>query len=132
MENRFINRVRIFAPLSSSDLIEYAVKNNCLLVAVNAEKILHATDQTRDIINRNVGYPDGVGAVLSLKKKGIQNAIKIPGCELWLDLIREHYTDKSFYLVGGMSEVIEDTVMQLRSEFTGIQILNYLNGYFKD
>jgi UDP-N-acetyl-D-mannosaminouronate:lipid I N-acetyl-D-mannosaminouronosyltransferase len=132
MEYRLVNRVRVFAPSSSSDLVDYAFKNKSLLVAVNAEKILHATDQIRDIINRNVGYPDGVGAVLALKKKGIQNVIKIAGCELWLDLVREHYADKSFYLVGGKSEVIKDTVMQLRSEFSGIQILNYRNGYFKD
>jgi UDP-N-acetyl-D-mannosaminouronate:lipid I N-acetyl-D-mannosaminouronosyltransferase len=132
MEYRLVNRVRVFAPSSSSDLVEYAFKNKSLLVAVNAEKILHATDQIRDIINHNVGYPDGVGAVLALKKKGIQNVIKIAGCELWLDLVRKHYGDKSFYLVGGKSEVIEDTVMQLRSEFSGIQILNYRNGYFKD
>jgi UDP-N-acetyl-D-mannosaminouronate:lipid I N-acetyl-D-mannosaminouronosyltransferase len=132
MEFRHINGVKVYAPSCRTELIDYAFTNKCIIVAVNAEKLIHASNQLRHIINRNVSYPDGVGAVLALKKKGIQNVIKIPGCELWLDLIREHYSDKSFYLVGGKSEVIEDTVMQLRNEFSGIQILNYRNGYFKD
>lgn len=132
MEFRYINGVKVYAPSYRTELIDYAFANKSIIVAVNAEKLIHASNQIRHILNRNVGYPDGVGAVLALKKKGIQNVIKIPGCELWLDLIREHYSDKSFYLVGGKSEVIEDTVMQLRSEFSGIQILNYRNGYFKD
>ena len=132
MEFRHINGVKVYAPSYRTELIDYAFANKCIIVAVNAEKLIHASNQIRLIINRHVGYPDGVGTVLALKKKGIQNVIKIPGCELWLDLIRQHYSDKTFYLVGGKSEVIEDTVMQLRSEFSGIQILNYRNGYFKD
>lgn len=33
------------------------------------EKILHATGETRKIINNNIGYADGIGAVMALKKK---------------------------------------------------------------
>lgn len=131
MDSDKLNGVRVFAPTSRQALIEYAFQNRSLLVAVNAEKLLHATDQTRSIINRNVGYPDGLGAVMGLKKKGLRHVVKIPGCELWLDIIRRHYQDKSFYLVGGKDTVIGQTVAQLKAEFPGIRILGHRNGYLK-
>ena len=102
------------------------------MIAINAEKILHATEQTRSIINRNVGYCDGIGAVMALKKHGCKNVVKIPGCELWLKIIVSLYrNNKTFYLVGGKQEVIEATVKKLREEFKGIQIVNYRNGYIQ-
>jgi len=132
MESKFINGVRIYAPASRQSLIDYAFSNHSILVAVNAEKILHATEKTRSIINRNLGYPDGIGAVLGLQKKGLHKVIKIPGCELWLDIVRTYYQDKSFYLIGGTDSVIETTVYRLQEEFTGIRIVNYRNGYLNN
>ncbi|TKG10171.1 WecB/TagA/CpsF family glycosyltransferase [Vibrio sp. F13] len=126
-----INGIKIYAPSSRQCLIDYAIENHVLLVAVNAEKILHATVESRNIINRNIGYPDGFGATLALKKLGLTDVVKIPGCELWLDIIRAYYTDKSFYLVGGKAPVIEQTVVQLKDEFQGINIVNFRDGYLK-
>ena len=112
-------------------VVDFAVDNKRILVAVNAEKILHATDQSRAIINRNLGYPDGIGAVWALHKKGYKEVVKIPGCELWLDIVAKYHKTKSFYLVGGKDEVINATVVKLKSEFDGIIICNYRNGYVK-
>ncbi len=98
---------------------------------MNAEKILHADEATRKIINENIGYADGIGAVMALKKKGIQSPVKIPGCELWHDIVRSKHTESSFYLVGGKQAVIEKTVAQLKTEFPDINILGYRNGYIK-
>ena len=131
MQYKIINGVQTYAPASRKDLIEYAGEGNKILIAVNAEKILHATEDSRNIINRNLGYPDGIGAVMALKKKGIKEVSKIPGCELWLDIIAAFYKEKSFYLVGGKEEVVQETVMKLRADFTGINILNFRNGYIK-
>jgi len=132
MESRLINGVQVYAPPSRRALIDYAFANGSLLVAVNAEKILHATEQSRDIINRNIGYPDGFGAILGLRRKGVRGAAKIPGCELWLDIIRAHYADKSFYLIGGRDPAIQATVASLKREFPGIRIAAYRNGYLAD
>jgi len=66
-----------------------------------------------------------------LKKKGIKNAVKLPGVEIWLELINTYYKTKSFYLIGGEQEVIEATVSRLKSEFKGITISNFRNGYIK-
>jgi len=125
------NGLKIYAPKSREALIEYAIKHQKILVAINAEKILHATDESRDIINRNLGYPDGIGAVWALKNKGAKEVVKIPGCEFWLDIIKKHYKEKSFYLVGGKQAVIENTVIKLKSQFEGIHICNFRNGYIK-
>ena len=131
MFSEVVNGVKVYAPISREALIEYSIKQQKILVAINAEKILHATDESRDIINRNIGYPDGIGAVWALKKKGIRGVVKIPGCELWLDIIKKHYKAKSFYLVGGKQAVIENTVIKLKAQFEGIHICNFRNGYIK-
>lgn len=127
-----VNGVKIH-PFSTFDsLLEYVNGRKGILVAINAEKILHATDQTRSIINRNIGYCDGVGAVMALKKRGYNDVVKIPGCELWLKIIASLYKEgKTFYLVGGKQEVIEQTIDKLKTDFPGIQIVAYRNGYIK-
>ena len=131
MFSKVVNGVKVYAPKSREALIEYSIKHQKILVAINAEKILHATDESRDIINRNLGYPDGIGAAWALKKKGIKEVVKIPGCELWLNIIKKHYKAKSFYLVGGKQAVIESTVIKLKAQFEGINICNFRNGYIK-
>lgn len=127
-----INGVNINPFQSFEELLDYVSGRKGILVAINAEKILHATDQTRDIINRNIGYCDGIGAVMALKKHGYKNVVKIPGCELWLKIIASTYkTGKTFYLVGSKQEVIEATVNRLKIDYPGIKIINYRNGYIK-
>ncbi len=131
MKSSLLNGVKTYAPKSREELMCYAMKHHKIMIAVNAEKILHATDESRHIINRNLGYPDGMGAIWALRKKGVKNVIKIPGCELWLDIIKQNYKSKTFYLIGGKQEVINQTVLNLKTEYPGIKILNYRNGYIK-
>lgn len=127
-----LNGVKVHPFTSHDELLAYVSQKKGILVAINAEKILHATEQTRSIINRNIGYCDGIGAVMALKKRGYNDVIKIPGCELWLKIISMTYQQgKSFYLVGGKQEVIEQTVAKLKVDFPGIQIANFRNGYIK-
>ena len=82
-----LNGVKVHPFSSREELLDYVDQKKGILVAINAEKILHATSETRSIINRNIGYCDGYGAVMALKQKGYKDVVKIPGCELWLDLI---------------------------------------------
>ena len=127
-----VNGVIINPFQSFEELMDYVSGRKGILVAINAEKILHATDQTRDIINRNIGYCDGIGAVMALKKHGCKFVVKIPGCELWLKIIDSTYKQgNTFYLVGSKQEVIDATVSKLKTEFPGINIVNYRNGYIK-
>lgn len=132
MNSTLLNNLKTYNFSSRQALIEYAFIEKKNLIGINAEKILHADDQLRELINNNIGFSDGVGAVWALKKKGFKDAVKIPGCELWLDIIRSSYCDKSFYLIGGSQEVIENTVAKLKNEFPGIKISNFRNGYILD
>ena len=101
-------------------------------MAVNAEKILNATDQTRDIINSNIAYCDGSGAVLAARQKGALSANKIAGCELWLKIIGRYHSQKSFYIIGASPEVNAATVSKLRDEFPDINIVGYRDGFLND
>lgn len=131
MNKKIINGLFVFGFRSRVELIQYVDQEKKSLIAINAEKILHATDQTRELINKNIGYADGIGAVWALKKKGFKEAVKIPGCELWLDIVRHFYQTKSFYLVGAKEEVINQTIEKLRIDFPGINITGFRNGYIK-
>ena len=112
----------MFPFASEQELIDYVERRPGILVAVNAEKIIHADDELRGLINRNIGYCDGAGAVKGLRKKGHGDVSKIAGCELWLKIIERMYRERTFYLVGGRQEVIDQTVEKLRSQFDGIRI----------
>ena len=131
-EGVLINNVNIYPFTSQQELIQYVDEHKGILVAINAEKILHATQQTRDIINQNIGYCDGAGAVMALKRKGFSNACKIAGCDLWLEIVNTFHDTKSFYLVGGKQDVIEETEQKLTKEYSGINILGIRNGYFSN
>ncbi len=127
-----VNGVKIYPFMSFRELLNHVDEHKGILVAINAEKILHATEQTRNIINRNIGYCDGAGAVMALNKKGYYDVIKIPGCVLWLRIVASLVPKKrSFYLVGGKQEVIDATVEKLQSEYKDINIVGYRNGYIK-
>lgn len=132
MKSVFINGVRTFGPDSFEELIAYAEKKPIILVAVNAEKIYHATKLTRKIINNNLGYPDGIGAVYALRKKGIPQNKRMPGCDLWLEIIRKNHSVKTFYFVGSKPEIITATVEKLKKKYPKINILGHRDGYIKD
>ena len=131
MDKVVLNGVEVYPFISENQLLDFVDEHKGILVAINAEKILHATDQTRDIINRNIGYCDGAGAQLAVRQKGYKDAAKLPGCELWLKIVARFHKDRTFYLVGSKPQVIEETVAKLRQEYPGINIIGYRDGYLK-
>ena len=126
-----LNGMKVFPFNSPKQLLEYVDSHKGILVAVNAEKVTKATDETRAIVNNNMGYADGAGVVVAMHKNGYPDAVRIAGCDLWLEIIRESVRKKTFYLIGGRQAVIDDTVRMLRQDFEGIQIVGYRNGYLK-
>lgn len=132
MKQVMLNGVGVYPFRSDKEILDFVSKRKGVLVAINALKILNATEETRQLINRNIGYCDGVGAKLALRKKGEKDVVKIPGCELWLKIVAAFYRKKTFYLVGGKQKVIEKCVAKLKVDFPGINIVGYRNGYLKD
>ena len=131
IEKVALRGVEIYPFSSVEEIINFADENKGILVAVNAEKILNANEITRPIINNNIGYCDGSGAVLGVKQKGCENACKIAGCELWLHIIARFHSQKSFYLIGAKPQVIEEVVTKLKVEYPDINIVGYRDGYIR-
>lgn len=127
-----LNGMKVFPFTSPKELLAYVDSHKGILVAVNAEKVTKATDETRAIVNNNIGYADGAGVVVAMHKLGHPDAVRIAGCDLWLDIIRESFKEKNYYLIGGKQEVIEDTISKLRKDFDGINIVGYRNGYINN
>ncbi|MDR0606123.1 MAG: WecB/TagA/CpsF family glycosyltransferase [Bacteroidales bacterium] len=132
MKKISVNGIDIYPFSDKSEVIRFVNDNEKgILIAINAEKILHSTEDMRKIINRSIGYCDGIGAVMALQKKGYKNVRKIPGCELWIDIVKAFYKQKTFYLIGGQQGIIESTVTKLKYTFEGINIIGYRNGYIE-
>jgi UDP-N-acetyl-D-mannosaminouronate:lipid I N-acetyl-D-mannosaminouronosyltransferase len=124
-----VNGVNIFIFENIEGLLSFINGKKTLLIAINAGKIHKATNDTRKLINNNIGYIDGVGALYAVRKKGYSQGVIITGCDLWLEIVKKQYADKSFYLIGAKQEVIEKAAGKLRIDFPGINIKNYRNGY---
>ena len=129
MKKVSIKGIELYPFTSRRQITEFINEHFGILVAINAEKILNQTEETRSIINRNIGYCDGAGPLMLLRKMGYKDAIKVAGCELWLSLIEQYYKEKTFYLVGAKQSIIEEAVAKLKKQFDGIHIIGYRNGY---
>jgi len=126
-----IKDIEVYAFQDRAEFLSYIIDKHKILIAMNAEKILKEEPKLKIIINNNIAYPDGVGAVMALKQKGL-DSVKIPGAEFWLDIIGRLYKEKSFYLLGASQEVIEKTVKKLKSEYQNINIVGFRNGFLKE
>ncbi len=126
-----VRSTEIYAFPNREVFLDYIQNEKKILIAINAEKILKEDTRLHRIINDNIGYPDGAGAVMALKQKGL-NAVKIPGAEFWLDIVKRFHKEKNFYLLGSSQEVIEDTVTKLKNDYPAISIIGYRNGFLKD
>tara|TARA_Y100000022_G_scaffold162586_1_gene145998 strand:+ start:483 stop:1187 length:705 start_codon:yes stop_codon:yes gene_type:complete len=124
-----INGLKIYSFKSSDDLIDLIGYEKKILIAINAEKIMNSDVEQKSMINENLGYCDGIGAVIALKKMGLIS-VQIPGFHLWLEIISKYYNQKSFYFVGGRQEVIDLTIKKIYKMYPTINIKNFRNGYF--
>jgi len=130
MNFHIIKDYKINAFTSKSIFLDEIKDSKKILIAMNAEKIMKNDEKLKKIINNNIGYTDGFGAVLALKAKGIKT-IKLPGSELWLDIIQRFKGNKTFYFMGSTDKVIENTVRQLKDKYPQIKIIGYRDGFLK-
>ena len=105
-------------------------------IAINPEKILLArkSKQIYAVLKEaDICYLDGIGVVLYVRKKLNNTFIRrIPGCDLWENLMRESPKySKSVLLVGAREEVLQKTVDKLKSKYN-TNIIGSINGYFND
>lgn len=122
-----IGGFRTYAVATGDELLS-RLRGPTILVALNAEKVANADEHIRRIANRHVGYPDGIGVVLALRRHGLRSA-RVAGSDLWLAVVRRFAAGGRFYLLGSTDDVISATVARLRHEFPGIDIAGYRHGY---
>ena len=132
MEKSCLRGVDVYPFRSADEIIDFADRRKGILVAINAEKVMFATDDTRRIINNNIGYCDGSGPVLALRQKGFKDVCKVAGCDLWLNIVDRFHSVKSFYIVGASEDVNACVVEKLRTEYPGIRIAGRRNSFFSD
>ena len=113
-------------------LMSYALKTKGILLALNTEKIYSQNPLIKKLAQKEIGYPDGIGAVWACKRKGFMDARKIPGSELWLDIIRFSEGKKSIYIIGSTQNVIDATVLKLKKQFPKINIVGFRNGFLQE
>lgn len=126
----YIAGLRVYAFDSIASLLDDVADRAVALIAVNAEKLASPPAELRELVNTNLGYPDGVGTVLAMRRKGLR-ARRLAGSDLWLDLARQFAGFRRFYLLGGTDEVVRETARRLRREFPQIEIVGLRNGYMR-
>ncbi len=131
MKSAYLNGLRTFAFESREALVEHLAKTEQSLVAVNATKIIRRGAVDQAFVNQNIGYADGVGAVWALWRAGFPGAVKIAGCELWLDIVKAFCSTKSFYLFGGKEPTIRAVVTKLKGEYPNINLVGFRDGFIE-
>lgn len=129
MECSVLKNKRVYVPTSTEELCDWIVaQDSPVVVSVNAECLLREDSEFDRVINGGVGYPDGIGCVMLLKLRGFAEAIKIPGVELWLTLLRRGA--QKVFLIGGTQESIAATQEAFTREFGSERLVGYSNGFF--
>jgi len=103
-------------------------------IAINPEKILTAMENPAilDVIRQaDIRYADGIGVVKVMRKRLQRRVERIPGCELWQELmLRAAKYQVPVYLVGAKPEVLAQTRAKLQAQ--GTVVVGATDGYFQD
>lgn len=103
-------------------------------VAVNAEKIVSSYEnpKTKLILeSASFLYPDGAGVSLLMSKRGFPS-VRIPGCDLWIELMRKAaFFNIPVFIIGAKPNIHLETVNKLTNDFK-VNIVGHCDGYFDD
>ncbi|MCE9793826.1 WecB/TagA/CpsF family glycosyltransferase [Shewanella indica] len=106
---------------------------NEFAVAINAEKVVSALEDSSTmhlLQSATLRYADGASIVLAMRRKSLVS-IRIPGCDLWRELLTSSANHKvPVYVVGATDTVNRDTVSKLHS--MGVNVVGSHNGFFSD
>jgi len=125
-----IRGLTTFGPPSEAALVQVLDGRPGILVAINAEKIAQLDPTIVALTSAHLGYPDGIGAVMAMRRKGLA-ATRLPGADLWLAIVRRYAGRRSFYLVGSTDEVVATVAARLRSAHRSARLW-YRNGFLTD
>lgn len=102
-------------------------------IAINPEKIIKAREDSfiNDILlSATIRFADGIGVVRTLARKSGKKVTRIPGCELWEEVMKKAGEYQlPVFLIGAKPEVIEQTKDKLAKQYQ-VNVCGYQNGYF--
>lgn len=134
-----IGPVQVSAFADMQQLMEFIIRPDGSVyagsaIAINPEKVLTAmrSPDIEAVINAaDIRYADGIGVVKVMRKRLKQNVQRIPGCELWQQLVKRAAQFKvPVFIVGAKPEVNQQTAAKLRAE--QVNLVGAVDGYFKD
>jgi exopolysaccharide biosynthesis WecB/TagA/CpsF family protein len=120
----FSQKVRLLT--CKADLLKAINQKNTLLLALNANKFAIEEESFWKSLNENFkvfGYFDGIGAMIRLFI--FRN--RVPGVELWLDILNNTEHQKIF-LFGGRNDVFKESIDILRNRYP-TKTFKGINGY---
>jgi len=103
-----------------------------LFISSNAESLFNEDIVNIIMRNNNVHcYPDGVGATIVLRSKLKKKSVKVPGCELWLAVLKERCLSGQckIALLGAKQDVIAKVSSKILALHENAQIVYARNGY---
>ncbi|WP_341838422.1 WecB/TagA/CpsF family glycosyltransferase [Chitinophaga pollutisoli] len=119
----------IFLFRNKKHVTEYLATNDRgILISLNVEAMASKDPEFTRIINQHIGYIDGVGLLLPLRLKGHVSLQKIPGVELWQEVIRS-FPNKKVFMIGATEQVICTVADKFKRDFPN-PLLGYRNGFF--
>lgn len=102
-------------------------------IAINPEKVIRSIQDPTihdAIMEATIRYADGIGVVKTLARKSGQYVTRIPGCELWEKVMEKSGVfNLPVYLVGATENVINETKLQLKEQYS-VNVCGTQNGYF--
>jgi UDP-N-acetyl-D-mannosaminouronate:lipid I N-acetyl-D-mannosaminouronosyltransferase len=136
--NVFVGGVEVSAFKSIEDVIDNAILSDAGVIpgvgiAINPEKILSAMESEELfhlLAKATLKYPDGIGVSYVMNKKLKREVARVPGCELWEQLMKKSVRNNvPVFLVGASEIVIQKTKAKLVGQ--GVNVVGIANGYFQ-
>lgn len=102
-------------------------------IAINPEKVIRMEKDKKlhaAIKSASINYPDGIGICIALGRRASKKVTRIPGCELWEELMRcSGEREIPVFILGGSKDVNSQTVDKLRNELN-VEVVDFSDGYF--
>lgn len=134
-----VGPVKVSAFADMQQLLEYIVRPDGSVyagsaIAINPEKVLTAIQNPElaaVIANADIRYADGIGVVKIMRQRLKKPVQRIPGCELWQQLMLRAATfEVPVFIVGAKPDVNQQTAAKLRAQQANL--VGAVDGYFKD
>ncbi|HAW92703.1 MULTISPECIES: WecB/TagA/CpsF family glycosyltransferase [unclassified Arsukibacterium] len=134
-----VGLIQVAAFKNMASLLEYIVPIDKPVfagsaIAINPEKVLSVEKdpQLLEVIQAaDIRYADGIGVVKAMRRRLGRHVERIPGCELWQQLmLRAAHYKVPVFIIGAKPQVLAQTRDKLLAG--GTYLVGAVDGYFTD